>query len=211
MAKNTRQKHARNQEYRSFANVSADFNASTARKLSLSALTTVLTAATCLGGQPLLASSNILLPPTTAAFASQVRSTSDDPTPWLHTPNILEYQRYRYQNSNGDAGYVNTDENHDDYNKGNYDDLKNKTDMYAHVKTIGNDQYLVFDVFFNNDGKSMLTSSKKQQYVWLVPYAVADLNNGAYKGDTVTDLRFDFYKRNGSSPQTYANLSHDIK
>ena len=211
MAKNTRQKHARNQEYRSFANVSADFSASTARKVSLSALTTVLTAATCLGGQPILASSNILLPPTTAAFASQVSSTDADPTPWLHTPNILEYQRYRYQNSNGDAGYVNTDENHDDYNKGNYDDLKNKTDMYAHVKTIGNDQYLVFDVFFNNDGKSMLTSSKKQQYVWLVPYAVADLNNGAYKGDTVTDLRFDFYKRNGSSPQTYANLSHDIK
>lgn len=211
MVKSTRQKHARNQEYRSLVNVSADFSASTARKLSLSALTTVLTAATCLGGQPILASSNILLPPTTAAFASQVRSTSDDPTPWLHTPNILEYQRYRYQNSNGDAGYVNTDENHDDYNKGNYDDLKNKTDMYAHVKTIGNDQYLVFDVFFNNDGKSMLTSSKKQQYVWLVPYAVADLNNGAYKGDTVTDLRFDFYKRNGSSPQTYANLSHDIK
>ena len=211
MVKSTRQKHARNQEYRSLVNVSADFNASTARKLSLSALTTVLTAATCLGGQPLLASSNILLPPTTAAFADQVSSTDADPTPWLHTPNILEYQRYRYQNSNGDAGYVNTDENHDDYNKGNYDDLKNKTDMYAHVKTIGNDQYLVFDVFFNNDGKSMLTSSKKQQYVWLVPYAVADLNNGAYKGDTVTDLRFDFYKRNGSSPQTYANLSHDIK
>lgn len=211
MVKSTRQKHARNQEYRSLVNVSADFSASTARKLSLSALTTVLTAATCLGGQPILASSNILLPPTTAAFASQVSSTDADPTPWLHTPNILEYQRYRYQNSNGDAGYVNTDENHDDYNKGNYDDLKNKTDMYAHVKTIGNDQYLVFDVFFNNDGKSMLTSSKKQQYVWLVPYAVADLNNGAYKGDTVTDLRFDFYKRNGSSPQTYANLSHDIK
>lgn len=211
MVKNTRKKHARNQEYRSFANVSANFSASTARKLSLSALTTVLTAATCLGGQPILASSNILLPPTTAAFADQVSSTDADPTPWLHTPNILEYQRYRYQNSNGDAGYVNTDENHDDYNKGNYDDLKNKTDMYAHVKTIGNDQYLVFDVFFNNDGKSMLTSSKKQQYVWLVPYAVADLNNGAYKSDTVTDLRFDFYKRNGSSPQTYANLSHDIK
>lgn len=209
MVKSTRQKHARNQEYRSFANVSANFSASTARKLSLSALTTVLTAATCLGGQPILASSNILLPPTTAAFAQEVRNA--DPTPWLHTPNILEYQRYRYQNSNGDAGYVNTDENHDDYNKGNYDDLKNKTDMYAHVKTIGNDQYLVFDVFFNNDGKSMLTSSKKQQYVWLVPYAVADLNNGAYKSDTVTDLRFDFYKRNGSSPQTYANLSHDIK
>ena len=104
MVKSTRQKHARNQEYRSLVNVSADFNASTARKLSLSALTTVLTAATCLGGQPLLASSNILLPPTTAAFAQEVRNA--DPTPWLHTPNILEYQRYRYLNSKGEFGYV---------------------------------------------------------------------------------------------------------
>lgn len=185
--------------------------AATMRKVSLSTLATVLTAATCLGGEPILASSNILLPPTTAAFAQEVRNASADPNPWLHTPNILEYQRWRYQNSNGDAGYVNPNESHDDYNKGDYDNLKNKTDMYAHVKTIGNDQYLVFDVFFNNDGKSMLTSSKKQQYVWLVPYAVADLDNGRYKGDTVTDLRFDFYKRNDRSPQTYANLSHDIK
>ena len=183
----------------------------TMRKVSLSTLATVLTAATCLGGQPILASSNILLPPTTAAFASQVRSADNDPNPWLHRPNILEYQRWRYQNSNGDAGYVNTDKNHDDYNKGDYGNLKNKTDMYAYVEKKGNDQYLVFDVFFNNDGKSMLTASKKQQYVWLVPYAVADLDNGRYKGDTVTDLRFDFYKRNNNrSPQTYANLSHDI-
>lgn len=175
----------------------------TMRKLSLSTLATVLTAATCLGGQPILASSNILLPPTTAAFAEEVRK--NDPNPWLHTPNILEYQRWRYQNSNGDAGYVSTDDH-----LGDYHSLKNKTDMYAHIEETNGTKYLVFDVFFNNDGKSMLTSSKKQQYVWLVPYAVADLNNGAYKGDTVTDLRFDFYKRNNRSPQTYANLSHDI-
>lgn len=208
MANNTRKKHAREQVKRSFTNIDSASMSATMRKVSLSTLATVLTAATCLGGQPILASSNILLPPTTAAFAEEVRK--NDPNPWLHRPNILEYQRWRYQNSNGDAGYVNPNESHDDYNKGDYNNLKNKTDMYAHVKKIGNDQYLVFDVFFNNDGKSMLTSSKKQQYVWLVPYAVADLDNGRYKGDTVTDLRFDFYKRNDRSPQTYANLSHDI-
>lgn len=187
------------------AKMNATSVSATMRKVSLSTLATVLTAATCLGGQPILASSNILLPPTTAAFASQVSSASDDPNPWLHKPNILEFQRWRYQNSNGDAGYVDTKDN-----LGDYHSLKNKTDMYAYLEKIGNDQYLVFDVFFNNDGKSMLTSSKKQQYVWLVPYAVADLDNGRYKGDTVTDLRFDFYKRNDRSPQTYANLSHDI-
>ncbi|UQA79946.1 peptidase [Gardnerella vaginalis] len=204
MAKNTRQKHARNQEYRSFANVSANFSASTARKVSLSALTTVLTAATCLGGQPILASSNILLPPTTAAFAEEVRSADADPNPWLHTPNILEFQRYRYQNSNGDAGYVG------DNQIGDWDSIKNKSMMYAHVEESGGNRYLVFDVFFNNDGKSMLTASKQQQYVWQVPFAVADLNNGAYKDDTVTDLRFDFYKRNERSKNTPATLSHDI-
>ena len=202
MVKSTRQKHARNQEYRSFANVSADFSASTARKLSLSALTTVLTAATCLGGQPILASSNILLPPTTAAFAEEVRDANT--TPWLHTPNILEYQRYRYLNSKGDFGYVGDDQ------VGDWDRIINKTDMYAHVKDEGNNKYLVFDVFFNNDGKSMLSASKKHQYVWQIPYAIADLSNGGYKNDTMRNLRFDFYKRNNRSPQTYANLSHDI-
>ena len=202
MVKSTRQKHARNQEYRSFANVSADFSASTARKLSLSALTTVLTAATCLGGQPILASSNILLPPTTAAFAEEVRK--NDPNPWLHTPNILEYQRYRYLNSKGEFGYVGDDQ------VGDWDRIINKTDMYAHVQGEGNNKYLVFDVFFNNDGKSMLSASKKHQYVWQIPYAIADLSNGGYKNDTMRNLRFDFYKRNNRSPQTYANLSHDI-
>lgn len=202
MVKSTRQKHARNQEYRSLVNVSADFNASTARKLSLSALTTVLTAATCLGGQPLLASSNILLPPTTAAFAEEVRK--NDPTPWLHTPNILEYQRYRYFNSKGEFGYVGDDK------VGDWDKIISKTDMYAHVQGEGNNRYMVFDVFFNNDGKSMVSASTRQQYVWQIPYAIADLNNGGYKGDTMRNLRFDFYKRNNKSPQTYANLSHDI-
>ena len=205
MANNTRKKNTREQAERSFTNIDSSSASTTLRKMSLSALATVLTAATCLGGQPILASSNILLPPTTAAFAAEVRSNDNDPTPWLHKPNILEYQRYRYQNSNGDAGYVGDDQ------IGDWDRIKNKSMMYAHVEESGGNKYLVFDVFFNNDGKSMLTSSKQQQYVWQVPFAVADLNNGAYKGDTVTDLRFDFYKRNERSKDTPATLSHDIQ
>lgn len=202
MAKNTRQKHARNQEYRSFANVSADFSASTARKLSLSALTTVLTAATCLGGQPLLASSNILLPPTTAAFASQVSDANT--TTWLHKPNILEFQRYRFVNSNGKTGST--------ADLGDYDNTTKKSDMYAHVEENNGAKYLVFDVFFNNDGKSMVTHSSQHQYVWQIPFTVADLNNGGYKNDTISDLSFDFYQRNNNSPQaTNAMLSRDIK
>lgn len=82
--------------------------------------------------------------------------------------------------------------------------------MYAHVQGEGNNKYMVFDVFFNNDGKSMVSASTKHQYVWQIPYAIADLSNGGYKNDTMRNLRFDFYKRNDKSPQTYANLSHDI-
>ncbi|MFU1802256.1 Rib/alpha-like domain-containing protein [Gardnerella swidsinskii] len=202
MANNTRKKHAHEQVESSFKNVDSSSAYATMRKVSLSTLATVLTAATCLGGQPILASSNILLPPTTAAFAQEVRNA--DPTPWLHTPNILEYQRYRYLNSKGEFGYVGDDK------VGDWDRIINKTDMYAHVQGEGNNKYMVFDVFFNNDGKSMVSASTKHQYVWQIPYAIADLSNGGYKNDTMRNLRFDFYKRNDKSPQTYANLSHDI-
>ncbi len=199
MTKDMRSKGVESQKSHSL-NINAAY--ATMRKVSLSTLATVLTAATCLGGQPILASSNILLPPTTAAFAEEVRK--NDPTPWLHTPNILEYQRYRYLNSRGEFGYVGDDK------VGDWDRIINKTDMYAHVQGEGNNKYLVFDVFFNNDGKSMVSASTKHQYVWQIPYAIADLSNGGYKNDTMRNLRFDFYKRNGRSPQTYANLSHDI-
>jgi len=202
MANNTRKKHAHEQVESSFKNVDSSSAYATMRKVSLSTLATVLTAATCLGGQPILASSNILLPPTTAAFAEEVRK--NDPNPWLHTPNILEYQRYRYLNSRGEFGYVGDDK------VGDWDRIINKTDMYAHVQGEGNNKYLVFDVFFNNDGKSMVSASTKHQYVWQIPYAIADLSNGGYKGDTMRNLSFDFYKRNNKSPQTPANLSHDI-
>ena len=200
---NNRKKHANEQVESSFKNVDSSSAYATMRKVSLSTLATVLTAATCLGGQPILASSNILLPPTTAAFAAEVHK--NDPTPWLHKPNILEFQRYRFANSNGTTG--STD------GLGDYDNTTKKSDMYAHLKKDGNDKYLIFDVFFNNDGKSMLTHSNQHQYVWQIPFTVADLNsNGGYKNDTISELSFDFYQRNDVSPQTAnAMLSRDIK
>ncbi|EPI52976.1 Rib/alpha/Esp surface antigen repeat-containing domain protein, partial [Gardnerella vaginalis JCP7672] len=203
MANSNRKKHAREQVESSFKNVDSSSAYATMRKVSLSTLATVLTAATCLGGQPILASSNILLPPTTAAFAQEVRNA--DPTPWLHTPNILEFQRYRFANSNGKIGQIGSD------GLGDYDNTTKKSDMYAHLEKNGNDQYLIFDVFFNNDGKDMTGASKQQQYVWQIPFAVADLNNGYYNVDTLSDLSFNFYKRNGTSPQTTnAVLSRDF-
>ncbi|WP_430515991.1 Rib/alpha-like domain-containing protein [Gardnerella swidsinskii] len=202
MANNNRKKHAREQVESSFKNVDSSSAYATMRKVSLSTLATVLTAATCLGGQPILASSNILLPPTTAAFAEEVRSA--EPTPWLQTPNILEFQRYRFVNGNGNTGST--------ADLGDYDNTTKKSDMYAHIEKNGNDQYLVFDVFFNNDGKSMLTHSTQHQYMWQIPYAIADLkSDGSYKGDTLSNVSFDFYKRNQANPQmTNAVLSRDI-
>lgn len=203
MANNNRKKHAREQVESSFKNVDSSSAYATMRKVSLSTLATVLTAATCLGGQPILASSNILLPPTTAAFAQEVRNA--DPTPWLHTPNILEFQRYRFANSNGTIGQIGSD------GLGDYSNTTKKSDMYAHLEENNGAKYLVFDMFFNNDGKDMTGASKQQQYVWQIPFAVADLNNGYYNGDTLSDLSFDFYKRNGTSPQTTnAILSRDF-
>ncbi|MFU0521292.1 Rib/alpha-like domain-containing protein, partial [Gardnerella vaginalis] len=203
MANNNRKKHAREQVESSFKNVDSSSAYATMRKVSLSTLATVLTAATCLGGQPILASSNILLPPTTAAFAQEVRNA--DPTPWLHTPNILEFQRYRFANSNGTIGQIGSD------GLGDYSNTTKKSDMYAHLEENNGAKYLVFDVFFNNDGKDMTGASKQQQYVWQIPFAVADLNNGYYNGDTLSDLSFDFYKRNSTSPQTKnAVLSRDF-
>ena len=177
MANNTRKKLSSKKATSAFANTCAYYAAktnatsasATMRKVSLSTLATVLTAATCLGGQPILVSSNILLPPTTAAFAQEVRS-ADTTTPWLHTPNILEFQRYRFANSNGNTGST--------ADLGEYDNTTKKSDMYAHLEKNGSDQYLVFDVFFNNDGKSMVTHSTQHQYMWQIPYAIADL-----KGD----------------------------
>ena len=200
MTKDMRSKGVESQKSHSL-NINAAY--ATMRKVSLSTLATVLTAATCLGGQPILASSHILLPPTTAAFAEEVRK--NDPTPWLHTPNILEFQRYRFANSNGTIGQIGSD------GLGDYDNTTKKSDMYAHIEEHNGAKYLVFDVFFNNDGKDMTGVSKQQQYVWQIPFAVADLNNGYYNGDTLSDLSFDFYKRNGTSPQTKnAVLSRDF-
>lgn len=72
--------------------------------------------------------------------------------------------------------------------------------MYAHIETIDGAKYLVFDVFFNNDAQSMVNLSKRQWYIWQVPYQIAKLNSdGSYASDTIRDLRFDAYKLKDAS------------
>ena len=122
---------------------------------------------------------------------------------WLKKPNILELQRYRGVNDQGKKKPVGSD------NVGEWNDVTLKTDMYAHVEERNGSKYLVFDVFFNNDGRSMLKHSNQQQYVWQIPYQIADLNNGGYKGDTLSNLSIDFYDKNASSAYN-AVLSRDF-
>lgn len=138
------------------------------------------------------------------------RSSADDgwgtnKQAWLVEPNILEFQRYRAVNSNGSIMSPGAD------GVGDWNTTTKKSDMYAHIKTENNgDRYLVFDVFFNNDAKSMLNNSALQQYTWQIPWAVADLNNGAYKGDTLRNLSIEAYISNADTASN-AVLSRDFE
>lgn len=154
--------------------------------LPLATMAALLTAATCLGSQPAMAvPANTIITPTYTAIAEKLTSGTvakyrdreadvvvNNPG-WLKTPSILEFQRYRATNDeNKDKKKINSDEHGSD----EYNTLIKKTDMYAHIETIDGAKYLVFDVFFNNDAQSMVTRSKRQWYIWQVPYQIAKLN-----------------------------------
>ncbi|WP_246904909.1 hypothetical protein [Gardnerella vaginalis] len=173
--------------------------------LPLATMAALLTAATCLGSQPAMAVTTPTI--TTTTYNATARSLTNSAVAesqnreadvvvnnpeWLKTPSILEFQRYRATNDeNKDKKTMNSD----DYGSDEHNTLIKKTDMYAHIETIDGAKYLVFDVFFNNDAQSMIKNSKRQWYIWQVPYQIAKLNsNGSYASDTIRDLRFDAYK-----------------
>ena len=171
--------------------------------LPLATMAALLTAATCLGSQPAMAvPTNTITTPTYTATAKKLTKATGvvyqdreyiplgDKKSWLQYPNILEFRRLRGRNS--DATEIKSDEEGSD---SNWRTVNDKTAMYAHVETRDNSDYLVFDVFFNNNATSMISKSSKQWYLWQVPYAIADLDsNGLYKSDTVTNLRYDAYR-----------------
>ena len=170
--------------------------------LPLATMAALLTAATCLGSQPAMAVTTTAIPTTTQdrvvrSLTSTVAESQnreyvplDEKKPWLQHPNILEFRRVRGRNS--DATEIKSDVEGSDTN---WKAVNDKTAMYAHVETRDNSDYLVFDVFFNNNAKSMISKSDRQWYLWQVPYAIADLDSsGLYKSDTVTNLRYDAYR-----------------
>ncbi|MFP1711802.1 hypothetical protein ACLD5X_05785, partial [Gardnerella vaginalis] len=171
--------------------------------LPLATMAALLTAATCLGSQPAMAVPTTTIPTTTQDRVVRSLKKAADPEsqnreyvplgdkkPWLQHPNILEFRRLRGRNS--DATEITSDEEGSDKN---WKFVNDRTAMYAHVETRDNSDYLIFDVFFNNNAESMVSKSNKQWYLWQVPYAIADLNSdGLYKSDTVTNLRYDAYR-----------------
>ena len=107
---------------------------------------------------------------------------------WTNQDNQLIYQRFRATDFNGNI-------RNDDRQF-----TENKVDMTARVQTIGGQKYLVYDVFFNNDGQEMAYLSKQQLYNVILPAKILDLqSNGAYKSDTIRDLYFETYRRNNQN------------
>ena len=107
---------------------------------------------------------------------------------WTKQDNLLIYQRFRATDF-----YGNIRNNDRQF-------TENKVDMTARTQMIDGQKYLVYDVFFNNDGRSMVNLSRQQLYNVILPPKILDLqSNGLYKSDTIRDLYFETYRRNNQN------------
>ena len=71
---------------------------------------------------------------------------------------------------------------------------RSKTDIKAYYMKDSEGQWIVYDVFFNNDGNKMTGLSKQQEYYFQGPFNIMDLtSDGYYKDNTVKDLYFTRY------------------
>ena len=71
---------------------------------------------------------------------------------------------------------------------------RNKTDIKATYVEDREGKWIVYDVFFNNDGKKMTRFSYQQEYYFQGPFNIMDLtSDGLYKPNTVKDLYFTRY------------------
>ena len=71
---------------------------------------------------------------------------------------------------------------------------RNKTDIKATYVEDREGKWIVYDVFFNNDGKKMTKYSYQQEYYFQGPFNIMDLkSDGTYKSNTVKDLSFTRY------------------
>ncbi|MQQ30541.1 YSIRK-type signal peptide-containing protein, partial [Streptococcus mitis] len=106
---------------------------------------------------------------------------------WTSEKNILSYQRFRASDFNGNL------------QNGNRQFTENKVDMTARFEIINGSKYVVYDVFFNNDGREMGGSTHQVFYKLILQPEILDLkSNGGYKDDTLKDLKFEIYRKNGN-------------
>ena len=106
---------------------------------------------------------------------------------WTSEKNILIYQRFRASDFNGNL------------QNGNRQFTENKVDMTARFENINGSKYVVYDVFFNNDGRAMGGSTHQVFYKLILQPEILDLkSNGGYKDDTLKDLKFEIYRKTGN-------------
>ena len=118
---------------------------------------------------------------------TNVRAASISST-WDSSDNLLIYQRHRASDGNGVV------------RNGLREYTENKVDLFAKTTIINGERYVVYDVFFNNDGTKMVNLSRYQIYRLILPPQILDLNsNGTYKDNTLKDLKFETYTRTGNS------------
>ncbi|TMR54557.1 YSIRK-type signal peptide-containing protein, partial [Streptococcus pseudopneumoniae] len=71
------------------------------------------------------------------------------------------------------------------------DFTRNKTVIRARYQEEGGQKWMVYDVFFNNDGRQMVERSYQQQYYFQAPFNIMHHSN------TVKDLSFTRYSKQG--------------
>ncbi|WP_180554363.1 YSIRK-type signal peptide-containing protein [Staphylococcus haemolyticus] len=88
-----------------------------------------------------------------------------------------------------------------------------KTVMRAYYKRDGNSKYLVYDVFFNNDGFNFIPRGSQHRLgmTLLLPYKVMKLNSdGSFSSDSVRNLSYTAYERRSGSNSLLSESPNDF-
>ena len=85
-------------------------------------------------------------------------------------------------------------------NKNNNDPefTKEHTDIKAQYMEDSEGKWIVYDVYFNNNGRKVTDSSYQQHFYFQPPFNIMDLTpDGYYKSNTIKDLRLTRYQNTG--------------
>ena len=75
---------------------------------------------------------------------------------------------------------------------------RNHTDVKAYYMQDNEGKWIVYDVFFNNNGRKITDNSYQEHYYFQAPFNIMDLNSdGTYKSNTIKDLSFTRYRNTG--------------